>query len=433
MLMTTRLGGFSAVRPLPRVRFVGQFDMVISASTTGTVTVNDSDLDPGETSRQILVFAPADIQLPASVTIDGVQASNLAFVTAGEFVTAWSAPYSGDGPFNVVVTMASSGSSNTGVLVFEVFNAAPLHHCEGAGLAVNGTSIALNTVRIPRDGLAIACAMSLTDTHTFTWSSLTEVFEGDVGDCAMAAAVRTTNATEIPGTDLTETVTVSASATVAAFVLTVAPAGGAIGGRIVQEVSDTGIGPTHTITAGRNRYDNMGVGRLIFVTEVEADSLPLTVTYDGVSMNLITSILNTGAAPDLELRIFELEVDLTATPDGSFVISGTSLGIPFHWSSWVLFNASRVGDFQTVQGNATGAALALDVENGGFIIGTTIRSTDTQTVTWTGINERRDTDFGPGRVAYGWRAQNAAEQNRVVQAVGSGSGQYATLAVAFNP
>jgi hypothetical protein len=430
-MLLNRYQGFEVPRARPTIRFVGQYDVTFAGGTSETITVPDADLSPASTERQILVFTAGETQPITDVSIAGVAAGSLMpFEGGGGFVNAWAAPYAGEGPFNILVTGAAS-SQDTGILVFEVDKAAPLHECQIVGGSTATTSLALATLRVPRDGIAVGFATSLTETNSFTWSSLTEIFDADVGGQSLSAAVRTAYVQEVPGADLTETITQSAAATMAGMVMAIAPKRGLLTGRVLDEFATTAAGAT--ITLSNFNLENMGTAKLVVVIALEADGLTPTVSYNGVAMNLVGSVTNTGASPDLVLRMFELDVNLTAAPDASFVIGGVVALASVHWSIYALWNCHHVGDVQSAQGNATGAALALDVAEGGFIIADHIRATDTQTVTWTGVNEKRDADAGPYRISPAYRALCGKEDNRVVQAVGSASGQYATIAAAFNP
>lgn len=428
-MLLNRVSGFNSPRRLPTARLVGTYNCVFTAGVA-TITVPDADLSPACNQRQILVFSYIETVGIGAVTIDGVNAANLAYFSTGAFLDGWFADYSGDGPFDIVLQAVGS-TEDSDIVVFEVDHG-DIAACSTAGAAISGTSIALSPVRVPAGSVCIGAAMSSVDTTTLSWTGLTEVVDVDAGGVRVGAAISTTPFVTVPGTDLSVTVNAGSSGTLVAFVLAIPPRSGVPAIRQHDYGLITASGATSS--AGTLDLYRLGKIKLVVTIEIEADTLLPGATYDGVALNVVASSVNTGASPDITCRILELDVDTDITPAGQLVITGLSALVSFSYSVFILKNLKN-GDSQVVNGNATGAALAVDVEEGGCIIATHARATDTQTITWTGVNEwsAGDRDAGPYRAGLAWRGLCSPEQNRVVQAVGSGSGQYATAAVSFNP
>ena len=427
-MLLNRHHGFNAPRLAPSIRLVGTYDLAFGGGTTDTVTVPDADLSPASTERQILVITPLEVSSVQSVTVNGVDAGAIAFFSAGGFLDAWFAPYNGDGPFDIVVTTEAASTDDTAIMVFEVDHA-DLADATVIGNAASSTTVANPSIRVPRDSIVLGVAFAASDTVTLSWSSFSEVVDTDAGTCRIGAATRSIETTS-PGTDLVETLTSSGSTTLAILLIVIQPKGTPA---VRAMIRGSGIASGSTVAIETEfQLHHQGTVKLVMILEIEADGLSYGASYAGVAFNVMASVTNTGASPDLDLRILELDVDTDATPEGSLELTGTIALGPYSYALYVLKNV-RNGDAQTTSGNATGAALAVDVENGGIIIASHIRATDSQTVTWTGVSEVRDSDVGNWRASNGFANALAAEQNRTVQAVGSASGQYATAAVSFNP
>lgn len=428
-MLINRHHGFNAPRLAPSIRLVGTYDLAFSSSTTDTVTVPDADLSPASTERQILVITSIEVSVIQEVSINGVSAGHLSYFVESGFVDAWFAPYNGDGPFDIVVTTEASSTDDTAIMVFEVDHADLADTIVTGRASTGSTTVANPSVRVPRGSIALGAVFAASDTVTLSWSSMSEVVDADAGTCRIGAATRSIETTS-PGTDLVETVTASGSTNLEFILLIIPPKGTPA---IRQQIRNTGVAAGSTVTIESSlQLHNMGTVKLVMILEVEADGISYGASYAGVAFNVMASVTNTGASPDLDLRILELDVDTDATPEGALLITGISALLPYSYHLYVLKNV-RNGDAQTTSGNATGAALAVDVENGGIIIAAHIRASDSQTVTWTGVTEIRDTDAGNWRASNGFANALVAEQNRTVQAVGSASGQYATAAVSFNP
>lgn len=429
-MLLNRAHGFNSERKRPSIRLVGTYDLAFGGGTSDTITVPDADLSPGSTERQILVVAAIETVIIREVTINGVDAGQLALAGgSGGFIDGWFADYSGDGPFDIVLSTSSASSDDSAIMVFEVDNGDLAAATTIGATSSGGTTVTNASLRAPRDAALLGVVTALTDTVSLSWSSFSEVVDTDAGGQRLGAATGPT-ISAIPGTDIAETVTASGTSTLALLIIAIPPPG-ALAFRWLQNELPTAAGTTYQVVPSLQLH-GMGTVKLVMLTEVEADSLPLGASYAGVAFSLLAEALNTGASPDLSCRILALDVDTAATPEGEVLVTGLSLLIPFSYSLFVLKNC-RTGDAQTVTGNATGAALAVDVENNGIILANHARATDTQTVTWTGVTEIRDQDAGPYRRSQAFANFLAAEQNRTVQAVGSASGQYATAAVSFNP
>jgi hypothetical protein len=174
----------------------------------------------------------------------------------------------------------------------------------------------------------------------------------------------------------------------------------------------------------------------VFVATETDNGVVTGVTFDGNAMTSRGSVQNSGATPDINISCWTIPVTQT-DPVGNIVATFTgSIGIAQTVSFIImrLYDVASVGTAGSAQGNGTGNAVSpsIDVTEGGLIVGMNIRATDTQTNTWTGLTEISDRDSGPSNMSVAARWLCTAETGRTVQAVGSGSGQYATLAVPFN-
>ena len=158
----------------------------------------------------------------------------------------------------------------------------------------------------------------------------------------------------------------------------------------------------------------------------------------GNAMTSLGSVVNTAASPDLICHFFHIDVTQAGGASGSIVVTAsTTITLsPARFVKWAFYGVGSISAVQSAQGNATGAAVNIDVSEGGTILALHSRTTDTQTVTWTGVENLVDVSTGSVTVLRTAAAQHSysdAETGRTVQATGSASGQYATLAIALNP
>ena len=181
-----------------------------------------------------------------------------------------------------------------------------------------------------------------------------------------------------------------------------------------------------------------GTFKLVMAFVLEANVTISSVTVGGSPASRLGQIVNTTASPDLVLEVWTIDVT-AGSPSGTIAVtlSGNITSSVF-LVRHQLYNVRSVGAAQTVSGDATGAAVNVDTLSGSYLVAYHIRAAQGQTVTWTGVDETTDFDLTISalpfaRFSCGERAACDAETGRTVQAVGSASGQYATLAMAFHP
>jgi len=416
----------------PAVRYVGQYNYTYSSTATQNTVIPAADFQLAGVNKQLAIIFSPEVEAPAGVLIDSVSAPALS-VDVTSFMHIFGGPRVGASDVTVTLNLLTSVTESGAFHVFEVTGAAPLHE----GFA-NASALALASQVIPRflfkDGLGLAGAFNITDTATFTWTNITEDADADVGTYRLSSAHDLTPA--VADTYASITAATSSGVCQAAYV-SVNPqqlSGIIRGGQYFTR--DAGIaGTTSTYPAGTPAANHTGAGsfKLVVFVGVESDTDISSVTYDGVAMTQIGSVANTGASPDIRIKAFATDIT-QADPDNNIVVNmAASVSTTLFVRFWRLYGVGSVGAAGSQQGNAAGASFTVDVNQGGLIIGMTVRGTDTQTTTWTGVTEMSDYDAGPAAVSMASQYNCAAETGRTIQATGSASGQYATLAIPFNP
>ncbi len=431
------------------LRFTGAYTINFGGTGSATATVPAVDLGAADATKQIIVFNAneANAAQPTSVTIDGVTAGMI--VAGGDSLTAamriYSATYTGSGPFNIVVSVATTSTEISQVIVYEVTNAAPAY--EGARQVSSNTAATLMTLsqRLADGAMMVGGVISNTDTITATWSGLTEDRDADAGDHAISIASKTTAAAG--KTDLAVTMTPSASSICRAAGLALHKTGSRLRGgfRCANHSTIIAVGATSVTianaTLGNKRltdYTGLGSFKLLLFIGIEANCTITGVTFNGNAMTSVGSVTNTGASPDLTMAVFSIDVTQGA-PSGDIVVSfSASITGTLNITPACMYNVSSVGTPATATANAASAGVTLTVTDGNHILAAHIRSTDTQTITWTGVNKCNVeglTSAG-GITANAWSAADwpdaNAETNRAITPTGSASGQCATIAVALS-
>lgn len=433
MLQVNQLCGFGGRRrrgPSPQLRFANSYTLTFTSTTTATATVAALDLGfPAGANKQILVASALEVSVVTGVTINGVAAVRTA-LTGGGFSELWSAFYAGSGPFNIVFTTSASSTDVTRIAVYEVLDAAPLYQSASWGEARTGTVITM-PLRVPDTGLAVAVAHSNTDTNSITWTGLTGTLNVDGGTLRNASADLEVNV--VGTTDLSIVATQTGSAVMSGQAQAILPASPAMLSGKLYRTRGTSFSGGATVTFSTNDFTGYGSFKLVVAVTCIANATINGVTFNGNAMTSLGVVKNSGPSPDMNIGFFAIDVT-QAAPSGNIVVtmSGASIGDTIDIAQWLVFNMGSFGTLQSVQGNATGAALSVDVSAGGMILAATIRPTG-QTTTWTGVSEQRDTDTAIDAYSLADRSYCAAETARTVQAVGSGSGQYITAAIACNP
>jgi hypothetical protein len=433
MLQLTNLIGFGAgvagSAPKPTVRYVGQYAFSFAGTTSATATVPAADLLPASPTKQILVFAPMETTALAGLTINGVVAGRIC--DSNGFMYVGSAAYAGSGPFNVVLSTASSASDVGRITVYEIDNAANAYEGSRVSNALTVTSLDLSR-RLPKDAIFVGAVENTTDTVTTAWSGAPEDVDADVGDFAFSAAH---SAPATAKTTLAVTATVSAANTSPFTGLTILPPGEKVRGGFRKLSSASFLGTSATFTsASITDYTGLGSFKLIAVAAFEANASIAGISFNGNAMTQIGQIVNTGASPDLALGIFAIDVT-PAAPSGNIVVTASAniLGALCFLSTFCFYDVGSIGLAQSAQGSATGATVNVDVAEGGAIIAAHFRADQTQTISWSGVQELYEVASTAANFGIADWAHADAEVGRAVQATGSASGQYATIAVALNP
>lgn len=426
-----RLTGFGAGGAKPvRARYVNQYSYTFSG-TTASMTIPIADFQyPASPERQIVVFAHVDNFFNmTAISINGSNAPFLQTTGPGQGTVTVSAVLLATSNFNITLTAGSSETEVGRISVFEVENAAPIYESFG-----NCNIEDPYLLTIPIGGVAVAASMNPTDTATFTWNGgFTENVDADAGDFRESAASIVTPATAIQR--LISTVTVSADFHYKNMLGIPPKVRPYVRGRCTSFNGSFEVDPMTvesftiaSVSTGRGNY------KFIFTVLGNADQTITSVTYGGSAMTQIGLIRNTGPSPDVFIQVFAIDV-VAGSPTGDVVIDWSAVPDGFmSYSAHALYGVGSVGTVASTSGNATGAAVSVNVSEGGCILAWHVRFDESQTITWTGVDEVDDRSAAfTARVGLAERYICTAESGRSVQAVGSASGQYATLAIPFNP
>lgn len=428
-----QLNGFNTRKTPPaRIRFVNTYAYTFPSAASVNVTVPIADLQfhPSD-HRQILVFFLTEVPIPAGITIDGVAAPIIS-ADGGPFVIAGSAYHKGTVDFTVTLTVGASSTEVGRIAVYEVEWASPLyesfaHHGVTAGLINNFL------ISIPARGVASMGVFVGTDTSTLTFSGMTEDADLDAGDFRLGAGSVVTPQAAI--NRLTGSVTSSASnALLVALGILPTDVRGVRGpcgrGSNITSADPTVVPNSVAGTANTGK----GTFKLILTIMCETDSDVNGVTVNGVAMTRIGQVVNTTPSPDLLIEVWSLDI-VDGSPSGDISIDWTAApGVSVRVHLFRLYGVGAVGTAQTTSGNGTGNAVSVDTAPGGLILGFHIRAAPLDTVSWTGIDEADEVNVASAyKAGYGIRAFCDAETGRSVQPASGSSGEYATLAIAFNP
>lgn len=438
MLRMNQLAGFGvrsdAQFVAPSLRFTKNYSYTFSG-TSATVTIGSADLGAADPTKQILAVVPSEAPTLTTCTIDGVRAG-LIHYDGGIRLAFFSAPYTGSGPFNIVINSAAIATESNSLLVYEVLNAALLYKGMRSNQVLSATTAVTAQSRTPINGLFVGGGMDTTDTASFTWGSLTENADLDGGDSRIGSASNATPA--VAATDLSETLTASTSSLITEILLSILPTNqtGVTGGLMRNHLA-SGSTTTWTISSANADYTNLGDFKLVIGVMCAANVTISGVTFNGNALTSLGSVVNTGPNPDILCHFFHIDVTQAGGAVGSIVVtaSGTVTSLAASVICWALYGVGSISAVQSSSGNAAGAAVNIDVAAGGMILALHNRSDNTQTITWSGAAELFDLSF---TVVVGFRGGGGqwsyapAETGRSIQASGT-SGQYATLAIAFNP
>lgn len=416
-------------------RYVNRYSFTWSG-TTGSFTIPSGDLTLAGSGKQILVCLPAEAPLVTGCTIGGTNGYLIASDPA-KFMFMFGHTYSGSGNVAVVVTDGTS-TEVSAADVYEFTDCQPLYsgYCvSGSGLTAVGNA----QVFSPIGGVTAGSVMNTTDTVTFTWTGpLTERTDADAGDMRLSSADSLTAAASEVRSTAVATGTGGTGRMGGAITAVPVSHTGVRGGMIARtSIAVTGATVTFAASMVETNHTNAGSFKLLFVFACEVDTItPNSVTYNGSAMTLVGSVVNTGASPDIKIYAYAIDVTQVA-PNGAVVVTWSATmgtGATFDYSLTRLYGVNSVGTAGTSQGNGTTASTTVNVSAGGLILGFQIRSTAADnTNTWTGLDEISDQDVSGFGMTVASRWQCAAETARAISCLNSASGQYAMLAIPFNP
>ncbi len=436
MLQLTQLIGNAQKRlPPVRARYIGAYALSAADPSLATILGADMQYAPGP-YRQLVLCTGLEVPLPVKLLCGGRRFPCIARDGAS-FSQIWAGPAPDAGDYAVSFDVAS-GTEASQLFAFEVEYAAPAFTWPTSGGPFASAAVTqVLPLEVPDGALIICNAFHATDTVNFTFTGTTEVVDVDAGVSRNGAGIQTTPSVGLTRPTVSVT-TAGATAGIRGCAVAIPPYDFR---GVKHQVWNTptlmaNADPSTQVDGVNSNMDLEGTkrGKYLLTLYGETSATVSSVTLGGNAMTRIGQVVNTGPDPDLFIEVWSIDFDpaVNFDTDISIDLSGTPGASGIVRISHVLYDVGSVGTAQSTSGNATGAALAVDVAEGGMILACTIRSTSGQTTTWTGVEERVEAVSDAG-FSMGFRQFCAAETGRTVQAVGSASGQYATLAIAFNP
>lgn len=454
MLILNQLIGFGAFQDVVAgeqpfaITYLGTADAVFTASDTSAAFSVPGTLGAAHDRRHLLLIAcESDLSPAFSVGSDPGLFASAEIMESGAtgdcdiIGTLFYVPTDAD--INNVTCETGSAVTATYKIHFyqidspsEIYAAFPVRpNALSAGATGTGTGTAF-TLRTPATGGAVAASSKTNLTAGITWTGLTEDGEVNSAEATIGAA---------------SSDSVGFNAGLSVNATTGASQNFAQSGMSIADTANPGIQISHTVvslaltfaaqTTQSGSYIDQpfwrhgsGTGHKLWVAVMaELDVSPTGVTADGNAMSLEASVANTTASPDLRVDLYSVDWPIANSEDPVLAVTyGANQTATIRLVAFLTCNVTATFDEQSVTGNATGAAVSLDIEqDADCAIAFHMRATNTQTVTWTGLTEILDLDGTAYRASAAAENFLAAETDRTVQAVGSASGQYATLAVSF--
>lgn len=438
MLRASHLQGFAKHRyPAPRMRFVNSYTMTYGGTVNGVATIAIADLQyPPSPYRQLVVKLCTEVVSVSKMLVNGVVTPQPVY-TVAVFQSSHTAN------ITIGATLTATSTEVGRIIVYETEFCAPLTKSFFCDQFFGGAALtAPYELVMSEGGLALLVTENQTDTATHTINGgLTKDLDIDGGDMRAVSGSLVTPATAV--TRITSTVVASAGFSPNFL----SPIG-------IRRLDDKGVGvsphgfiggtgivfgtPQTELASDPGGPDMTGCGtfKIVLMIVMRSAATINSITINGVAFTRISQTRNTNASPALTAEIWVAEV-ANDVPSGNIVYTfSADPGQYICVQRFHLYDVQSVGTPQTVQGNATGAALAVSVSKGGVILASTIRDNQASTVTWTGVTEKCEFNVTTAP-AFTWgggdRFMCDDEVNRTVQAVGSVSGQYCTMAIAFNP
>lgn len=425
MLKVNQLAGFSRHRyPPVRIRFVNSYTFTYGGTINGVGTIAIADLQFAPSPfRQLLVCLITEVPLISTMSVNGVEVSPLS--TSGLFpiVIGFASQHTS----NITIgAVAQATSTEVGrIIVYEVEYAAPI---ESSLFHTDGEQVTVTTnyeLPVPDRGAGVVFAYNGTDTATFTFNGgVTEDLDIDGGDMRAGSASISTAGR------ISSTVVGSAGVVIPISVG-------------LRPLDDKGVGGGFNCFAGRLSADpitvdsfpnnvSRGSCKIVIGIQIETDQTIVGVTIGGQALTRIAQVTNTAASPDLHAEFWSIDI-VNGSPTGNVIIDFSAApGPSVTMSKWYFYGINSLGTPQSVTGNGTGNAVSVDVKKGGVILALSMHPA-AETTAWTGVAQVVDFATVDYASSIAQRLMCDEETGRVVQAVGSASGQYATLAMAFNP
>jgi hypothetical protein len=433
MLKINQLTGFGNSKiPLPLFatsKRVGGYPVTFSGGTTGTGTIPAADLGPATSNKQLLFMCYHETVVPFQIDLIGrlvtnFQNDNLGF---GRCLVGFDQP--GPGPLNFIMVTTVATSAQGWVEVYEFYDAVPLRKAFRNKLAAAGAGAFTTVMGQLQGDFGVGVVGALLDTTTFTWTApFTERVDADAGTFRIGSA---DTGVLVGNSFLAATVTPSGADILATAEIIVPPIDrvGVKGGIY----NDTPF----TIASAQVNFNIQlpGAGTLLLGLVVEGGATVSSVNADGVAFTNRGSVVNTGATPDIQLSFWSFPFDDSVDVNEliGIVMSGAGAdGTILTVSQWILYDVGSFGTAGSAQGNAAGAAVSVNPNANGMLVGIHCRADNTQVVGWTGAHEVYDNDIGG---AYRFSSANlnytaAGAQNVTASGV---AGQYATLVLPINP
>lgn len=426
-------GGFAA-------RYVGQYVLDFASSDQATAIIPEEDLNYDLDGRQLMFLYGLEEPIFVFAVCVNEFETHTTFLPpinfdTGTFMFLSGGSQEGAGDIEFTVVADDVYDETAAVFVYEISGAAPLY--EGFyGLNIPNALTEDMGRYCPAGGVTMGGAFNADEAQTFTWTNLTERLDVDTDVSRVSIA---DNGLTPEGAEVRSTVTItSPSGNVRGVMMSVAPEGqtGVRGGMMWGGGVST-IGSIIQIV-GDPVINHAGAGdfTLLLCVGIESNNGNVTgVTYDGAAMTSRGSIANTGASPDLRLSMWSIPVTQASNPDGIVAITfaGSIAGTTCFAAFARLYGVGSFGTAVSSQGSGVGTSVAPNISAGGMLLGLHIRLTDTQAVTWSGLDEIADFDQGAYRISMAWRPQCAAETGRTINAVNASSDQFATLVLPINP
>lgn len=417
-----------------QARYVGSYAYTFSGTNPAQFTIPSGDLTLPTGPGKQLLFVMADIgQFIFASEID-TDVARLVTFGFGFQTFAFCGVYAGSG--SPVISLYSTDPSvpiSSFCQVYEIVNAKPLDQGIWTGCWIDGTSSTLTTPQyVPVGGVSVGFAMADTDTTTFTWSNITERVDIDAGPWRVTTADTLTPAAVAVRNNITSTTSVADNQDMLSVVAVPTSLSGVPLGCMDQLVLEFSPGTNYSELLFLNERGDF---KLVVVIGYEDNTTVSAITYGGVAMTLIGSVVHTGPTPDLGLYMYGIDVVAGVNDVETLDITFTGAGLAndLMIGLFRLYDVGSVGTAQSSTGTGTGVGVTLNVTDNALVLGVSVRGTASQSINWTGAQRLVDLNIDTYRFGMGIQWQAAGSAGYGITAAAASSGTYATLAVPFQP